>query len=705
METQRHIWSVGRKLAAGFTAVIILAIIVGATGLIAMNTVKTDVDNSTIQARIATLSNLIGLNMLEARGAEKNFYIRYGELGITEAKNVYLPEIDSQLNDILAYAQEGASLAQTEENVARFQEIQRLTNEYETQFREVVATVEQRGYRNTGIEGEFLTKATEFEEAVYDTEIDSLIIRLLVIRGNGKDYVLYRDPIYGQEIEDNIALFIEQVNELPSSQLNATEKSQIIDLANQYRILANDLAEIDFALNQDMLQNGEVVEAIDQEITDIRATAQELRDTAIEGANQTINAASTVETIVLILAILGGFSIAIFLSRHISRPIGFLTEAVTSLANGDLKQRAQITSQDELGTLAIAFNQMADNLQRLIESERQAKDYLETTVNDYVNFVDRVSDGDLTARLAVNGSNDALSTLGHNLNQMVERLSDITHQIREATANITSAAAEILAATTQQASGANEQSAAINQTTTTISEVKAIVEQAFQKAETVAQRATRSNEISYSGQQAVDDTVSGMSQIKEKVAGIAENILALSEQTQQIGEITATVNEIASQSNLLALNASVEAARAGEHGKGFAVVAVEVRNLAEQSKQATAQVKTILNEIQQATNAAVMATEEGTKGVDSGVVLTEQTGDTIRQLTQSIAESADAAQQIVASAKQQTTGMEQISLAMQNINQATMQNLASTRQTERSAQDLSSVAKQLDSLVARYKLN
>jgi methyl-accepting chemotaxis protein len=396
--------------------------------------------------------------------------------------------------------------------------------------------------------------------------------------------------------------------------------------------------------------------------------------------------------------------IALWVASSFTRPIVQVTDVAQQVIRGNLEVQSQIKSSDETGILSDAFNRMVKNLRERIQTEQEQKLYLEQTVDDYLGFTERIANGDLSMRLSINGNSDSLSTLGQNLNRMVERLGDMTKQIREATANISSAAAEILAATTQQATGANEQSAAITQTTSTISQVRAIVEQAFQKAQIVAQQSRQTGKISQTGQDAVIETIKGMNEIKEKVAGIAENILALSEQTQQIGEITATVNEIASQSNLLALNASVEAARAGEHGKGFAVVAVEVRNLAEQSKQATAQVKAILNQIQQATNAAVMATEQGTKGVDSGVTLTEQAGDTIKQLAHSIGENANMAEQIVVSAQQQTTGIEQISIAMQNINQAMVQSLASTQQTERSARDLSTVSRQLESLVTRYKL-
>lgn len=123
----------------------------------------------------------------------------------------------------------------------------------------------------------------------------------------------------------------------------------------------------------------------------------------------------------------------------------------------------------------------------------------------------------------------------------------------------------------------------------------------------------------------------------------------------------------------MALNAAIEAVQAGEAGKGFRVVADEVRSLSEQSRQAAAQVKVILGDIQKATNLAVMATEQGTKGVQAGSDLVSRTAHTIAELQSVVVESAQAAQQTVAGVELQTIGLDQIAIGMSDINQAAQQ--------------------------------
>jgi len=282
-------------------------------------------------------------------------------------------------------------------------------------------------------------------------------------------------------------------------------------------------------------------------------------------------------------------------------------------------------------------------------------------------------------------------------------LQQVLLQIQEVASTLSAQAAEILATTAQQASGATEQAAAISQATATVDEIRTIAEQVVARSRNVAEIAQRTVEVSHAGQEMLRETIAGMAQIKTRVDVIEENILALSERTQQIGEIIDTVNDIASQSNMLALNAAVEAARAGEQGKGFAVVAEEVRDLAERSTQATAQVKGILSDIQRATNATGMATEEGKKGVDAGVVLVGQMGDAIDRLVTAIDEAARSATQMVAGGQQQMSGMDQIATAMQNISQATIQSLGSIRQAEGSAQELHDLARSLDEIVEQYR--
>src|SRR5262249_53343521 len=160
----------------------------------------------------------------------------------------------------------------------------------------------------------------------------------------------------------------------------------------------------------------------------------------------------------------------------------------------------------------------------------------------------------------------------------------------------------------------------------------------------------------------------------EQVEAVAASILRLNEQSQAIGEIIAAVNDLADQSKLLAVNAAIEAGRAGEHGRGFAVVAQEVKSLADQSKPRAGRVRTILGDLQKATGAAVLATEQGTKAVDAGVTQAAQAANAIRVLTENIDTAAQAAAQIAATSQQHLAGVNQVASAMESIKLASAQN-------------------------------
>lgn len=378
-----------------------------------------------------------------------------------------------------------------------------------------------------------------------------------------------------------------------------------------------------------------------------------------------------------------GLVIAIGIARMSAAPMKQLTRVAAAIAEGRQDQQVDIDSRDEVGQLAEAFRSM------IAYQNRMAR------------VADALARGELGESVRPQSPHDVL---GNAFARMVENLRGIVGELQEGTHNLSSAGAEILAASAQQAAGATEQSAAIAETTATVDEVRSSAEQTVVMAQIVTETADQANRVAEDGVAAVRDATAVMADIRERVQSIAENILALAEQGQQIGEIIATVNDLADQSNLLALNAAIEASRAGEQGKGFTIIAQEIRTLAEGSKAATAQVRTILSDIQRATNAAVMATEQGTKGADAGIRTIDQAGRTIDDLADAIRQAAGSAAQITASVRQHAVGMEQIAAAMGSINSATAQNLAAVTNTQAAAENLTDLAGRLNGLIGQYQM-
>jgi methyl-accepting chemotaxis protein len=275
----------------------------------------------------------------------------------------------------------------------------------------------------------------------------------------------------------------------------------------------------------------------------------------------------------------------------------------------------------------------------------------------------------------------------------------ITAPIREGINALAATASQISTTISQLASNASETAAAVAETTITVDEVRQTAQVAADKAKAVADSAQGSVHAAETGRKATDQTIHGLNLIRDQMSSICESITRLNLQSQAVGDIVATVADLAEQSNLLAVNASIEAAKAGDHGKGFGVVAQEIRNLAGQSKDSTKQVRTILTDVQKATGNAVIAAEQGSRGVADGSQQADEAGQAIRVLTSTIQETTRAAVQIAASSQQQLIGMEQVGRAMENIKTATSQNAEGAKQLATAAHNLRDIGARLKALV------
>jgi methyl-accepting chemotaxis protein len=411
-----------------------------------------------------------------------------------------------------------------------------------------------------------------------------------------------------------------------------------------------------------------------------------------------------------LLMVLGSGWFVYVLVRLITRQTDSLIENMQAFSEGEMDRTIEITSTDEIGQIASSFNTMAGKIreaaereQEIFERDRQATVMLKNKVAQLRGFVEKIATGDLTDRTEVEGDDD-LAGLGQNMNNMTDNLSTMADQIIRASSQLGSTLHQMQESISTQSAGATEQAASVSETVSTLEEIRATSRQTMEKATdmgTVAEQTRLSGE---QGLEALEHSIAGMQLINEKMDIIAKTILELSEQSQRISEITASVNNIAVQSKMLSLNASIEAAKAGEAGKGFAVVASEVRGLAEQSQQATAQIDKILASLRQATEKAVMVTEEGQKGVDQGVELVAETGERLKQVVDMVRDTAVSSTQIVAAVRQETSGIDQIATAMGDINKATSQFAASAAQSKQVVEDLNRLATELRDCAAAYKI-
>ncbi|TAF51837.1 MAG: methyl-accepting chemotaxis protein [Oscillatoriales cyanobacterium] len=275
----------------------------------------------------------------------------------------------------------------------------------------------------------------------------------------------------------------------------------------------------------------------------------------------------------------------------------------------------------------------------------------------------------------------------------------IAKQLNRASSSIVSSSSQIAATVAEQERATAQQAASVNETTTTMDELNASARQVMEQAEAATMSAREALQESESGTQAVELTMESMILLKDKVGAIAQQILRLSEQTNQIGNISTLVSDLANQTNMLALNAAVEAVRAGEHGRGFSVVASEIRKLADRSKQSAAQIGNLVADIQTAINSTVMVTDEGTKTVESGVIRSQETSNSLAGIRGAVDRVVLNNQQISLTIKQQVTAIQQVVEAMNSLNSAAQESASGIGQVKTGTQLLNEAAENLSTLV------
>ena len=423
----------------------------------------------------------------------------------------------------------------------------------------------------------------------------------------------------------------------------------------------------------DSSQGRLILKQFDERVENLSNYQSEAVEAKIAATTKDINAIKMQMISLGIFAVIISLIIAMIMGTIISRPIKGMAKAAQKIAEGDLTaEQIRIRNRDEVGDLALAFNQMAQNLKNLI-----------TNVSQNTTQVS-ASAAELTAS---------------------------ADQTIQATEQITSAMQEVASGSEAQGKNATESSQAMKNMSNGI-------QQLASTTAAVSELAIETNSEANKGNDSLHRVILQMDTINTAVLESASVVKNLGNHSVEIGNIISIITDIAEQTNLLALNAAIEAARAGDHGRGFAVVADEVKKLAEQSKKSAEQIAGLISEIQQETNRAVTVMDTGTQEVQVGmkvvkvaeegfskiVDLTQKVSKQIQEATTVSEEMSSSAEQIYASFDEIAIIAQTSSSNLQNVASASEEQLATIEEVAASAATLSTMAEELQTQVSRFKV-
>ncbi|MGD8783870.1 MAG: methyl-accepting chemotaxis protein, partial [Thioalkalispiraceae bacterium] len=309
---------------------------------------------------------------------------------------------------------------------------------------------------------------------------------------------------------------------------------------------------------------------------------------------------------------------------------------------------------------------------------------------------------DLTQQINVD-SNDELGTMATAMNNMLEKFRKSMEQVAASTTMLATSTEEMSSITQQTAANVNQQFTEIDQVATAINEMTTTVQEVANNATNAAAAAVKSSEQASMGRSVVETTMASINDTSSELEQVAEVIEKLNKDSENIGTVMDVIKGIAEQTNLLALNAAIEAARAGEQGRGFAVVADEVRTLASRTQESTGEIENVVEQLQIAATNAVAAVHASRDKSQESVQQAAKAGDALSTITASISEINDMNTMIASAAEEQSTVTEEINQNIASIRTSAEQTTQGADANRASSDELSKLSAELQQLVAQFK--
>jgi methyl-accepting chemotaxis protein len=313
-----------------------------------------------------------------------------------------------------------------------------------------------------------------------------------------------------------------------------------------------------------------------------------------------------------------------------------------------------------------------------------------------------LAEGDLSARVDYKAK-DEMGHIAKAVNNMAENFRKTVTEVKDATTRLASAAEQTSGVTAQTTAGINQQQTEINQVATAMNQMSSTVQEVARNAVDAASAADEANTTFSEGKQVIDQVIQAIGDLSSEVETASGVIQQLEQESKNIGSVLDVIKSIAEQTNLLALNAAIEAARAGEQGRGFAVVADEVRTLAGRTQESTQEIQEMISRLQAGSTNAVQAMTSGKQMTQEGVEHAAEAGEAMLTINAAVERISNMNTQIASAAEEQSSVTEEINRSIVSISEVAEQSSAGARQTSEASDDLARLADQLKGLVDRFK--